>query len=450
MTTSTQELLIERWLPIEEMGIESRRENSTGQHPPINRLHIWFARRPLTASRAAVLASLLPNWEVTWPPHLLSRFPTEESYHRWFQALLGIRGDVVQASKLLRWARQHGERVANPFTNPRAFTISPSEDDIVLVQDLIELRWGTREPTVLDSFAGGGSIPFESLRFGFTTYANELNPVASTILAASLDYPARFGVELSDDIQRWGTELSRRVRTQLEPFFAKSERETPLFYLWARTVACPSTGKPVPLSPNWWLQKGADPIAVKVLCDPNWAECHFEIVRGKEVARAYPDDGTIRRGVAVSPWTGDTVDGDYIKREAQAGRMGQQLFAVGALTPRGREFRLPTEQDLATYAAAEAEYARRLPEWESRGLVPYEPRKAGRADWSSEIYGLKTWAHSFSHRQLLALITCVITLQEIERDVERESDHTRAQAIRTYLGFVVDKMADYNSQMTRL
>jgi putative DNA methylase len=58
----------------------------------------------------------------------------------------------------------------------------------------------TKELTVLDSFAGGGSIPFEALRYGFNTIANELNPVAATILKGTLDYPARFGPELAEDI----------------------------------------------------------------------------------------------------------------------------------------------------------------------------------------------------------------------------------------------------------
>src|SRR5262245_1992687 len=53
-------LLIEEWLPAQVIGIECMRENSTGLHPPPNRLHVWWARRPLAISRAAVLASLLP------------------------------------------------------------------------------------------------------------------------------------------------------------------------------------------------------------------------------------------------------------------------------------------------------------------------------------------------------------------------------------------------------
>ena len=54
--------------------------------------------------------------------------------------------------------------------------------------------------TVLDPTAGGGSIPFEALRLGHTVIANELNPVATVILHATLDYPARFGADLVKDI----------------------------------------------------------------------------------------------------------------------------------------------------------------------------------------------------------------------------------------------------------
>src|SRR6266550_4522739 len=53
-------LLIEDWLPAAAIGVECIRERSTGQQPPDKRFHVWWARRPLTVSRAAVLASLLP------------------------------------------------------------------------------------------------------------------------------------------------------------------------------------------------------------------------------------------------------------------------------------------------------------------------------------------------------------------------------------------------------
>ena len=50
--------LIEEWLPIAEIGEESMRERrSMTALPPTYYLHVWWARRPLVASRAALLAS---------------------------------------------------------------------------------------------------------------------------------------------------------------------------------------------------------------------------------------------------------------------------------------------------------------------------------------------------------------------------------------------------------
>ena len=60
-------VLIEDWLPAQAIGVECMRENSTGLHPPPNRLHVWWARRPLTISRAAVLGSVSYT-HLTLPP----------------------------------------------------------------------------------------------------------------------------------------------------------------------------------------------------------------------------------------------------------------------------------------------------------------------------------------------------------------------------------------------
>ena len=53
--------LIEGNFPCQQVGAETRRERgSLNALSPINYLHVWWARRPLTASRAAVLGSILP------------------------------------------------------------------------------------------------------------------------------------------------------------------------------------------------------------------------------------------------------------------------------------------------------------------------------------------------------------------------------------------------------
>ena len=60
MMDTNNQRLIEHGFPCHQVGAETQREQSAAAHPPVNRLHVWWARRPLTLSRAAILASLLP------------------------------------------------------------------------------------------------------------------------------------------------------------------------------------------------------------------------------------------------------------------------------------------------------------------------------------------------------------------------------------------------------
>ncbi len=85
--------------------------------PAPNRLHVWWARRPLVASRAAVLASLLPA----------------DADPQRFLRVLGIHGDPVAAKKRIAVATRQGVRLgadAYAYGYSRAFSYSPSEEDL--------------------------------------------------------------------------------------------------------------------------------------------------------------------------------------------------------------------------------------------------------------------------------------------------------------------------------
>lgn len=444
-------VLIERWLPFEAIGAESNRENSTGKHPAPNRLHVWWARRPLIASRAAILASVLPRWSSQWPKELLRKFPDEESYHRWFIQLAGIRGDPVKGKKLVEWAKGKGIQLNfHPYGGaPRAFTVNPSAEDLQTMQELLEYAWGTKEISVLDPMAGGGSIPFEALRYGFTTFANDLNPVAAVILKATLEYPARFGPSLADDIRRWGDLWAKRVKEKLEPYFPKQPGENIFAYLWARTVACPTTGKPVPLSPNWWLSKDP-PVAVKLIAEPHMSAPRFEIVRGAAARASNPDVGTISRGVARSPWTGETIDGEYIKAEAQAGRMGQMLYGMVLKVAGGFEFRPPNHEDIDISKRTETCLMKKQHDWVAKNLLPSEPIPEGNKTSEPRRYGEYQWTDSFSPRQLFSFAAYQKTLDEVAHEIRgSSSESNRYKAILTYLALALDKAVIYNNRHCR-
>src|ERR1700693_524748 len=87
-------LLIEEWLPIAALGEESVRERrSMTALPPTYYLHVWWARRPLVDSRAAILA------------RPLSAGADQDK----FLHMLGIHGDPVATRARIDEARRTGE-----------------------------------------------------------------------------------------------------------------------------------------------------------------------------------------------------------------------------------------------------------------------------------------------------------------------------------------------------
>ena len=452
--TDRPKTLIEEWFPIETVGCESMRERGASSAlPPLYFLHVWWARRPLLASRAAMLASVLPAWTSRWSSRLQARFPTQGSYEEWFLELCGIYDDPVEGRRKILWAKARGIKLKEPpYPHKRAFTVNPTPGQLETLRELLDHTWGKRRLSLLDPFAGGGSIPFEALRYGFDTHANELNPVAGTILRGTLDYPFRYGPALAKDVDAWGKRLTTRLGRRLASFFPEESTGSVHAYLWARTVRCPYTGKPLPLGPNWWLERsGSKGIAAKPIFDARARMARFEIVKinGPRPDGFDPSHGTVRRGIGRSPWEGNqAVDGDYIKAEAQAGRMDSQLYCVAVKKPRGGfDFREPIDADLRAVEKAEEELARRFAGWEARGWVPTEAYPEVTSDMRPHHYGMPTWADMFSPRQLLTLCSYVEALHDLIPEIEKEMPADRAKAVVTYLGMVLSKAVNYNSYL---
>ncbi len=216
-------VLIEEWLPVAELGIESRREAAPipGQFPKLKTLHVWWARRPLAASAGVVLGSVMPAWSPALSEAVIGspELSTSLSYRAWFLRLCGILGDPVAAKAKSRLNKERGiQTVENPYDYRPAFKNRPRAADVDLLHKVLRGTWGEL-PTVLDPTAGGGSIPFQAIRFGFETIANDLNPVAASILRASVETPARSGSKIAPALREWGERLVGRVAARLSPYF---------------------------------------------------------------------------------------------------------------------------------------------------------------------------------------------------------------------------------------
>jgi adenine-specific DNA methylase len=581
--------LIEQGFPCHQVGAETQRERDTGKAPPTHRLHVWWARRPLTPSRAAILASLLPadtdpemfvrslgiekkvalvnGVEWTLPDKLLDRIQPDGQGGE----CLPVDAVVLRALEKEQERRSYNQRIIEKITHAD-FQLAKhpilkdwsKESSLLEIQDLnptLNLRldvitvmgdpakintriefakdprikkilgkaihWDPEDLyayprafsaskdyigqniTVLDPTSGGGSIPFEALRLGYNVIANDLNPVASTILQSTLKFPAQFGISLVDDIERWGEILVSDVNNKMKScyhFEPISHEELEILndncskcpeiiaqfsgpendhtaQIYCRQVTCPHCGGEAPLLNSCWLSKQAgDQWGVKVVPDGQLKNgkvsfVPYKVTNGKGPQGEDPDFSTVTRGVGQCIHCKQAIAGDEIKAQARGesrfGKWEDRLYCVVAIrfepvldkngqpsryksgpkkgeirTKKIRFFRAPNAKDLQALKEAEAMLQQRWDEWDGQGYIPTEKFPEGN-DMRPVTYGMPRWCDMFTPRQLLGHITLIKGLNKLKPQILAELGEEKGRAVVTYLQFAIDKGVDYNSRQTR-
>lgn len=517
-TTADTPRLIEAGFPCHQVGAETQRERGASSAlPPLYYLHVWWARRPLTPSRAAILGATLPadadtdeflrslgiakpvvlipgggqwvlvngtllkrvEWDVdgrtgtlevdgTVQRHFTKEVERREECRKVLaelrQSVPSLAGDEV----IRDWLETNQAFGSSTLREGQVLQVEKVIADPAAVQDRIALaksdavqkaggsrlnigkedlygydRAFTSSPTptteplvVLDPTAGGGSIPFEALRLGHHVIANELNPVATVIQYATLDFPRRFGLSLVDDIRRFGEELVEHVSERMAPvtpfcdlppdqiaelkqhlhkhpelvddFAGPEHDQTGLIY--CRQVTCPHCGGQAPLLNSFWLSKeDGDKWAVRLNIRSK-SQVNIEPYRVTGSLKKQQidelDTGTVTDGRGTCPHCRQVIDGDEIKAqgrgESDHGTMIDRLFCIVAVrlqpklkksgqidrytsgerageikTHKVRFFRSPTKRDFDAVALAEKTLAEKWDYFERHDLIPTEQIPAG-------------------------------------------------------------------------
>ena len=436
--------LIEVALPLAAINKEAARDKSI-RHGHPSTLHLWWARRPLAAARAVIWASLVddPSGDES-----LSSEEQEAERLRLFEIL----------ERLVKWENSNNEKVLTEASAEidRCFPDGP--------------------PPILDPFAGGGAIPLEAQRLGLKALSGDLNPVAVLIQKAMLEIPPRFaslppvhpdidrdlitwsGTQgLAADVKAYGEWMRNEAKRRIGYLYPdvtgpNGEELTPIAWIWARTVESPDPAwrGHVPLVASWVLsnKKGKPKVWIEPVIDRKARTIRYRIRQGHEPSH----DRTVKNGVGTCIATGTAIPATYIRSQAQAGQMGSQLMAIIAGKARGRVY----------LAAQDVPPTMGVPGWKPDGRVPTPHHDVDRLP----MYGMPTWGDAFSIRQLHAMTTFSELIPETRERVLSDAlasgmHDTRvglkdggtgptayADAIITYLSFVIDKCADYWSTIS--
>ncbi len=299
MSSEMSPRLIEVAFPLKQASLDSVHEKNV-RHGHISTLHIWPARRPLAACRAALIATLLPD-------------PGNAEERKKLLEKLG--GKIVQVVKRKKMpSGKVEEKIVEETVGGILHWGRESSPDLDWFREKIREAYGGRAPKVLDPFAGGGAIPLEAMRLGCEVTATDINPVAWFILKCTLEYPQKLAgqkrllppfvlkdrdfmesffkaqgfkgallrtqleklglgenpqpqlsglkieeatleADLAWHVRAWGWWVLQKAKADLERFYPVVDGKPTVAYLWARTVKCKNCRAIVPLLKTRWLCK---------------------------------------------------------------------------------------------------------------------------------------------------------------------------------------------------
>ena len=421
--------LIEDLIPADAISLAASKEKQGARKGHISSLHQWWARRPLAAARAAVYATLVQARNV----------PDQTRSAEFFDSLC-------------RWGASET-------------AISEARSQVLEAND-------GRAPKLLDMFAGGGAIPLEAARLGCEPTAIELNPVAHIIQLCTVDYPQRFGSSLADDVREWGGRWIDRTWDRVGELYPPLEEERaraddqlnldqgevvsegrrPIAYLWTRVVPCPNNSLEdhlIPLVRQTWLaKKDRYCAALRPCVDKANLTVGWEVVEGARAADLDFDPASFSsKGKATCFVCGTSVDGEYVKAEGKAGRLGLAPLAAVFVhsSGRGREYipsgsyPLPADDDCQSV----------LDSLDVSPPAEAIPTDDTRNFWTPN-YGLAEFRDLFTKRQLASLCALAQGVSEQHEEmIAGGLEADRALAVSTYLALVVDRTADFCSSLCR-
>lgn len=427
--------LIEVALPLDIINDASAYDKmpGIGAHP--KGIHLWWARLPLPAARAILFASLVND-----PSSNPDMFKTEEEQD-------------IERERLFEIIRKLCQKKIH--TKQEVFEEAHQE---------ILKHCNGNLPTILDPFAGGGSIPLEGMRLGLPVQASDLNPVAVLINKVQLEILPEFanqepinpinknqnvfnewklGKGLAEDLRYYGNWINEEAKKRIGHYYPKakhgSKDNTIVAWLWARTIKCPNPacGCDMPLIRSFILSKKKPNFFSRPIIKRT---SNGNKIIGYEVLQGKPDiKGTTNRSGSKCVCCDEPIRFPYIREEGKAGRIKEVLIATVISFGRGKTYISPQEGHFEIAQSAN-------PNWKPEFQMAIENKR----NFQSPLYGIDTFDKVFTKRQLLGISTLHELITEIEsKIIAAGASNQYTKAVSTLLVMSANRMADFNNALCR-
>lgn len=408
--------LIEVALPLDDINEASGKEKSV-RHGHPSTLHLWWARRPLAAARAVLFAQMVndPGYQRD-----IGFGVNKKEAENKREVLFQIIRDLV------KWENTTNKEVLEKAR----LAIQQSWEEICYLNrnhpDASSLFDPQHLPIFHDPFAGGGTIPLEAKRLGFTSYGTDLNPIPVLINKCLIEVVGRFQMEspvsksvpesllrsdtssLIADVKHYANRVLENATAKLDPYYPKiSNKLTPVTWLWCRTVESPNpaaNGKHTPLIKNPLIaNKKGRYVWLDMSIDSD-GELRFNIIKSK----TKPDvSGTVGRKGATCLYTSSPIPLSYIREQGKLGKLGHRLIAAVVVDNKQKVYISGDEVS-----------------------VPFVPEPEGIPNneilhWSGCtnvcVYGMTRFRDLFTPRQLLAMQTFAQEVSSIHEEIFRDA-----------------------------
>ncbi len=427
------ELKIEDVLPVKTVGVESIKESNPNVMSPHRYIYKWFARRPTTTTRLAILASILP--EKISDDELLSSMGIGP------KTKLNTSIEDYVLSKFAKRDERSGS-ISKHYDYDYPLNVTPSKQELKVLHDEIKNTWDGELPTVIDPTAGGGTIPLEAARYGLPTISNELNPVAWLINKVILEYTHSVG-SVEEEVRLWADKIDEYAREELEEYFPSKNGILPSNYLCAYSIDCSVCSERIPVANRWWFNKRKNIAIRPKVTGENIQYERVEVPDDVSKEEFNPSEGTIQRGDVECPHCGSVTEREQMTDIFQNDGFEYEICGVRYNKPiGGTEYHAVSEDDKEAFRLACDEVDNDL----QLATLLSNQRYIGRQDRAAP-YGITSWRDVFSPRQLMTHSAYLNAFDEVKQDIQDQYESQKSEAILVLLSMIATKLVNRNSRL---